>query len=433
MALSESKIKGCIKRLLLSRMRILYNHGFYGLLLMHMIYAVSEEIETACTDGVRITFGIDFLDSLSDSELDFVMMHEILHVVLQHCFRGDVEDPEAYNIAADIVVNSNIMLENGMKASSITLSKYGTSMHVAPDGKEGHEYTAEQVYAMLPKNLNKKGNNKSPGSADGRAKKGNNKSPGSAVGRAKKEISKEQHQPVRVWDDHSRWGKYEEDDTLRDVWVKRFEDAAEAIKIRDPSNARGLLPAFAERILKELKKTQTDWRTILNDFIQEEVVDYSFAPPDRRFDDSPFFLPDFNGKEDRVEDILFMIDTSGSMSDDMIAAAYSEVKGAIDQFNGKLKGWLGFFDAAIIKPQPFSDENEFKIIKPAGGGGTDFQIIFEYVFHHMSDKLPASIIILSDGYAPFPLEKLAGGIPVLWLLNNEEVNPPWGKVARITV
>lgn len=433
MALSESKIKGCIKRLLLSRMRILYNHGFYGLLLMHMIYAVSEEIETACTDGVRITFGIDFLDSLSDSELDFVMMHEILHVVLQHCFRGNVEDPEAYNIAADIVVNSNIMLENGMKASSITLSKYGTSMHVAPDGKEGHEYTAEQVYVMLPKNLNKKGNNKSHGSADGRAKKGNNKSPGSAVGRAKKEISKEQHQPVRVWDDHSRWGKYEEDDTLRDVWLKRFEDAAEAIEIRDPSNARGLLPAFAERILKELKKSQTDWRTILNDFVQEEVVDYSFAPPDRRFDDSPFFLPDFNGKEDRVEDILFMIDTSGSMSDDMIAAAYSEVKGAIDQFNGKLKGWLGFFDAAIIKPQPFSDENEFKIIKPAGGGGTDFQIIFEYVFHHMSDKLPASIIILSDGDAPFPQEKLAGGIPVLWLLNNEEVNPPWGKVARITV
>ena len=437
MALSENKIKGCIKRLLLSRMRILYNHGFYGLLLMHMIYAVSEEIETACTDGVRITFGIDFLDSLSDSELDFVMMHEILHVVLQHCFRGDVEDPEAYNIAADIVVNSNIMLENGMKASSITLSKYGIAMHVAPDGKEGHEYTAEQVYAMLPKNLNKKGNNKSPGSAVGGAKKenkkGNNKSPGSADGRAKKEIAKDKHQPVWVWDDHSQWGKYEEDDTLRDVWVKRFEDAAEAIEIRDPSNTRGLLPAFAERILKELKKPQTDWRTILNDFIQEEVVDYSFAPPDRRFDDSPFFLPDFNGKEDRVEDILFMIDTSGSMSDDMIAAAYSEVKGAIDQFNGKLKGWLGFFDAAIIKPQPFSDENEFKIIKPAGGGGTDFQIIFEYVFHHVSDKLPASIIILSDGYAPFPQEKLAGGIPVLWLLNNEEVNPPWGKVARIIV
>ena len=418
MALSEDKIKRYIKRLLLSRMRILCNHGFYGLLLMHMIYAVSEEVETACTDGVRITFGTDFLDSLNDSELDFVMMHEILHVVLQHCIRGDVEDFEAYNIAADIVVNSNIMLENGGKASSITLSKYGPLMHIAPDGKEGYEYTAEQVYAMLPKDPNKKGKDKSPCSA---------------AGRAKKEIAKEKHQPVWVWDDHSQWGKYEEDDTLRDVWVKRFEDAAEAIEIRDPSNTRGLLPVFAQRILKELKKPQTDWRTILNDFIQEEVVDYSFAPPDRRFDDSPFFLPDFNGKEDMVEDILFMIETSWSMTDDMITAAYTEGKCAIDQFDGKLKGWRGFFDAAIIVPQPFQDEEEFKIIKPAGGGGTDFQIIFEYVTKHMEDKLPASIIILTDGYAPFPQEKLAGGIPVLWLLNNEEVNPPWGKIARISL
>ena len=259
MALSEDKIKGYIKRLLLSRMRILCNNGFYGLLLMHMIYAVSEEVETACTDGVRITFGTEFLDNLTDAELDFVMMHEILHVVLQHCIRGDVEDPESYNIAADIVVNSNIMLENGGKASSITLSQYGTSMHIAPDGKEGHEYTAEQVYAMLPKNSKRKGNKKGAGSA---------------AGRAKNEIGKDKHQPVWVWDDHSQWGKYEEDDTLRDVWVKRFEDAAEAIEIRDPSNTRGLLPAFAQRILKELKKPQTDWRTILNDFIQEEVVEF---------------------------------------------------------------------------------------------------------------------------------------------------------------
>lgn len=128
-----------------------------------------------------------------------------------------------------------------------------------------------------------------------------------------------------------------------------------------------------------------------------------------------------------------MIDTSGSMSDDMITAAYSEVKGAIDQFGGKLEGWLGFFDAAIIEPKRFTSLDEFKIIKPAGGGGTDFQIILEYVHKHMQDKLPTSIIILTDGYAPFPEEELAGGIQVLWLLNNEEVDPPCGKIARIVV
>ena len=416
MALSEEQIRGYISRLLLSRMRILCNHGFYGLLLMHMTYSIDEALDTAATDGVRIMFGADFLDSLSDSELDFVMMHEILHVALRHCLRGADRDGERFNIACDIVVNSNILLEHQMDRQSITLKKYGESMHLAPDGKEGYEYTAEQVYEMLPKQKERKG---ICGSI--------------ALGRAKKELARGKSSPQQIWDDHSPWGMIEDDDTIRDVWVKRFEDACEAISVRDPSNTRGLLPMFAERLWEKMRKPQTDWRTILNDFIQEEVTDYSFLPPDRRFDGSPFFLPDFNDKEDRVEDILFMIDTSGSMSDEMIAAAYSEIKGAIDQFDGRLKGWLGFFDAAVVEPKPFEDEAEFRVIRPAGGGGTDFQIIFEYVIQHMGVQPPASIIILTDGFAPFPKEELAGGIPVLWLLNNEAVNPPWGKVARITV
>lgn len=424
MALSNDKIQEYSKRLLKSRLRILCNHGFYGLLLMHMTYTIDENAPTAYTDGLRIAFGREFLENLSDSELDFVMMHEIMHVVLQHCFRGTNFDHERYNIAADIVVNSNILLENNMNLHSITLQKYGESMHIAPDGVEGYKYTAEEVYKMLPPSQNSK---MTPDNQGG----------GCELGRAKQKNENEQKVKGRekgdTWDDHAHWGMYEEDDTLRDVWVKHFEDAVEAISIGDPSNSRGTIPAFAQRIFKELRKPQTDWRTILNDFIQEEVVDYSFSPPDRRFYDSPFFLPDFNGKEDMVEDILFMIDTSGSMSDEMITAAYSEIKGAIDQFDGKLKGWLGFFDAAIIKPKPFVNENEFKAIRPAGGGGTDFQIIFEYVYRHMRDKPPASIIILTDGYAPFPQEKLAFGIPVLWLLNNENVDPPWGKVARIEV
>lgn len=130
-------------------MRILCNHGFYGLLLMHMIYSIDEGCETAYTDGVRIAFSPFFLEELSDKELDYVLMHEILHVVLQHCLRGEYKDNERYNIAADIVINSTIMHENDDKASSITLSKYGESMHIAPDGKEGYLYTAEEVYEML--------------------------------------------------------------------------------------------------------------------------------------------------------------------------------------------------------------------------------------------------------------------------------------------
>ena len=50
----------------------------------------------------------------------------------------------------------------------------------------------------------------------------------------------------------------------------------------------------------------------------------------------------------------------------------------------------------------------------------------------MRGNLPNSIIILTDGYCPWPDEKDTLGIPVLWIINNEDMTPPYGKVARIT-
>jgi len=442
MALSEEARKKYIVRLLLSRMRILQTHGFYGLLLMHMGYAVSEEIATACTDGERIIFGADFLESLSDAELDFVMMHEILHVVLEHCARGEELEGERFNIACDIVVNSNILLENGLNLASITLKDYGESMHLTPSGEEGHKYTAEEVYKMLESPPSQKKKEESGG---GSGKESQGKNSGSSKQDNQGNASKQKNQGGSSagksrqgegsggsWDDHTLWGSKMEDDVpLTDLWRARVADAAEAIAIRDAVNGRGTLPLCAKRILEEMKKPKTDWRTVLNEFVEEEIVDYSFSPPDRRFDESPFFLPDFCEKDEKVKNILFMIDTSGSMSDEQITEAYSEIKGAIDQFGGRLSGWLGFFDAVVVPPEPFADEDEFSVIRPKGGGGTSFDVIFSYVEKEMADEEPVSIVILTDGYAPFPKESAARGIPVLWMINNDKVTPPWGKIARL--
>ena len=142
MGLSEALVHECVRRLYRSRMRILCTHPFYGLLLMHMVYSIYEGCDTAYTDGTRIAFCPQFLDRLADSELDFIMMHEIMHVVLQHCLRGNDLDQERFNIACDIVVNSNILLECGDIESITVANQGGPSMHVAPDGKEGHLYTA---------------------------------------------------------------------------------------------------------------------------------------------------------------------------------------------------------------------------------------------------------------------------------------------------
>lgn len=404
MVLSDIKVKKLLQRILLSRMRILNHHGFFGLLLMHITFSVDENIKTAATDGERIIFSPEFIDTLSDNELDFVMMHEILHIALQHCMREGDFNKELYNMACDIVVNSNILLENHMDKSSITLKQYGESIHIAPNGEEGYKYTAEQVYGMLTKNVKDIYTN-----------------------------NMRNDEETCQWDDHSYWGSCEDNALLKDIWTKYLEDAAQSISFREQSKSYGMLPEFAKRILNSCKKAQTDWRTILNEFIQSEVCDYSFFPPDKRFSESEFFLPDFNEREEKAENILFMIDTSGSMTDNMVTAAYSEVLGAIEQFNGRLSGWLGFFDCEVKGVRSFSDSKEAKKILPSGGGGTNFNTIFEYVNKYMYDKTLTSIIILTDGNAPFPDENITQGVPVLWLLNNFEVEPTWGKVARINM
>jgi predicted metal-dependent peptidase len=170
---------------------------------------------------------------------------------------------------------------------------------------------------------------------------------------------------------------------------------------------------------------------MLNDFVQEEICDYSFSPPDRRFSESVFFLPDFNDTEVKVENVLFMVDTSASITDEMIRVAYSEIKGAIDQFEGKLSGMLGFFDTSVYGPYAFDGITDVTAIRPKGGGGTSFYSVFEAV--QGMEQIPASIVILTDGYAHFPPESMAQDIPVLWLINNEDIAPPWGTVARMQV
>lgn len=405
MALSKEQFTNALKRLVLSRMRILMKHSFYGLLLMHTKFKVEEECETAYTDGDYIVFGYYFLEELSDEELDFVMMHEILHIVLRHCNRFGKKDDNLFNIACDIVVNSNILKSNNFDRKSITINKYGESIHKTPNGDEGFHYTAEEVFLLLEE---------------------------------KKEKYKNQNKAENSFDDHSKWTLLSDEnegdkaDDENQKWLNRVLAAKAAVEkqLEGKGTTAGSIPASIERLYKELTESKVDWRTLLQNFIQEEVNDYSFTPPDKRFSEFDFFLPDFNDTDAKVSDILFMVDTSGSVTDEMLNQAISEIKGAIDQYNGKLSGYLGFFDTKVTDPKPFDSVDEMKKIAPIGGGGTSFHVIFNYVNDKMIENKPKCIVILTDGYAEFPSKDIID-IPVLWLINNNEVTPPWGTVARI--
>jgi predicted metal-dependent peptidase len=402
MGLSEQDARACAQRLLLSRLRLLATNGFFGLLLMHARFGLDMDCETAYTDGRVIRFSPDFLKELSDGELDFVLMHEVMHMALRHCLRGRHLEQMRFNIACDIVVNSNILLSADMDEDSITLSKYGISMHTAPDGKEGFHYTAEQVYEMLPSMPDKP------------KRSGRNSASG-------------------FWDNHEKWQELPDDEYESEQWDHLLQTACEVISIREASQTYGGGPLMAQRLMRLGRKSEIDWRTVLQEFLQEEINDYSFSPPDRRFADSDFFLPDYNEKEEVPGKVWFLIDTSGSISDQAINAAYGEICSAIEQFGGKLEGLLSFTESYVTEPISFHSITELMDIKPIGGGGNDFSDIFRYMRNHMAEDLPGYIVIITDGYDRFPPESDAMGVPVLWLINNENATPPWGKVARIKV
>lgn len=435
MELSSERIKFLAQKVYKSRTRLLVYSGFFGVLAMSLKFKFDSETERVYTDGQYIALNPDFIGGALDSELDFAIMHEIMHLALKHPFRGPVDD-KLYNEACDIVVNSNILDAHHGEVDSITV--FGEEQpHLTPSGVEGAEKSVEEVYAELlllakpvsgsdGESSSPKGDDNKTGSGDSGDNEddsdGNSDSDG---GEGDSFEGKGTGGYNSSFDDHSHWKKPSTtEERLREAdFEQRMVDAAEI------SKSRGTVPAYIQRLIGLMKEPSIDWRTFLNNFVQEDIIDYSFVPPDVRMQDSPFILPGFNVPDEVVKKVLFMVDTSGSMSDKDIADCYSEIKGAIDQFNGKLRGYLGFFDADVKGITPFDEDVDILAIRPVGGGGTDFTSVFEYVKDKMSDDFPSSIVILTDGIAPVPDEKMAMGIPVLWVFTQNDTEEFWGKVA----
>lgn len=349
---------------------------------MHMRYFLEGTCRTAGTDGSAIFFAPAFLSRLNERETEFVLLHEILHVALAHCFRGQRLEPERFNIACDIVVNDTIIDELGYafpdgKIASLALwSK-------APDGKSGSLYNAEQVYNML----------------------GKLRPPAGGI----------------FQDNHSMWSQ-SQNSAARGQWHNITIQAALAAERR----SAGALPLLARRLLQNLRQPRVDWRRLLHHFITPEVFDYSFSQPDRRYQDSLIIMPDLCQTRDHIN-VWIAVDTSASVSDGELAQVLSEIRAAAHMFTQAIK--VSFFDAGITEPIDFSTNN-MNNIQPKGGGGTDFFQIFTMLDNNRKFFNPDCVVIVTDGYAPFPPKSAARGTPVLWLLNNPEAKPPWGKIAR---
>lgn len=418
--MDEMKVKNTVRRMTEERALLIKNNPFFGHLSMGLQLACAP-CKTACTDGSRLIFDPAFAEKLSDQELQFVILHEVLHCVFRHCIRGKGLHSVLYNIACDIVVNSTILAMWGQESMMIAGEK---AMHLAPDGKEGREYNAEEIYQMLIHQ------NHTNGISQMQTDQNNaNKS---------SQMQTDQNPPASMqtdnegfekssFDRHDIWQGICDKAQLQDNWNRKIQSA-----FRQCDDSTGM-PQQVRTIVQDIAhRSGLNWKQLLHDFLQSDTYDYNFLPPDRRYAFSDFYLPAYNMDEEHqtADDIWVCIDTSGSVTGEELTCTMAEILDAMRQAG--LKGRISFFDSNITEPEPFEFENDLKNLTAQGGGGTSFHIIFRYLKEKLYPDLPRAILIFTDGYARFPEPKAALDVPVLWLIcKGGNADVPWGQVIQL--
>jgi len=385
------------QRITKARIQLLTSYPFYGILSLKLILKKVEtktiidengkeqkysQLETAGVDGKYFYYNEDFINSLTDSELKFIVVHEVMHCALRHLWRQEHRIPKLFNVACDYAIHS-ILKQDGIRDITMPDS--------ALYNPEYDGMSAEQIYEKL--------------------------------------LEEHADDDFQTVDDHSMWGNASNNNdgatssSMEKDWETAVINAAK--QAQQSSKNAGQIPGYFQRMIDELTNPIKDWRIILREFIEPEPNDYTFIRPDYRIDYDTFgcFLPSFNEENEKVEDIYFWIDTSGSVSETELNYIYSEVAGAIQQFD-KFTGYLGFFDYNAYEPKRFEDFNSLKEIKPVGGGGTNFHAPFNWLNDH--EISPKCVIMLTDGYCNFPDEDIID-CPVVWLITTKEIQAPWGK------
>ena len=108
--------------------QIVTNWGFFADLLFQLkIMEVPKSFcETMCTDGKAIGYCADFVNKLTESEVTFVIIHEIMHNANFHFNRQGVRNGVVWNYAGDYAIN---LLINDM-ASGTNLLKAPNKVYV---------------------------------------------------------------------------------------------------------------------------------------------------------------------------------------------------------------------------------------------------------------------------------------------------------------
>lgn len=388
------------ERLVTARIALLLRHSFFGNLATRLKLTNADEwCATAATDGQKFYYNSRFIMMLKPKEVEFLVGHEVLHVVYDHFGRRGTREPRMWNVANDYAVNADLKRH-----------KVGEFIRTVPclyeqkyDGK-----TSEEIYDDLMKNAQKinlddlvdqliddhmDGDEEGDGDGDGEGKDGKGKRP---------KMSPEERERVR-------------------------QEIKQAIINAAQSADAGTLPAGVQRLIRDVTDPVMPWRELIQTNLTSAIrTDYSWMRPSRRGWHMDAVMPGMTPGEEI--DVVVAIDMSGSISNKQAQNFLGEISGMMEAFDG-YKVHVFCFDTEIYNPADFTSENLDTIdgYEPQGGGGTDFDAIFNYL--KSEGNVPKRLIVFTDGY-PCGSWGDPDYCDTTWIIHGDpDPNPPFGQFA----
>jgi predicted metal-dependent peptidase len=210
----------------------------------------------------------------------------------------------------------------------------------------------------------------------------------------------------------------------------RCQTAAEIMRY-----ARGLLPGTVpvglRRWAEDILATRIDWRRVLAAEVRRALatvsgmVDYSYRRPSRRAAAvQDVILPGFIRP---VPEVAVVIDTSGSMDEQLLSQALAEVAGLLRVAGRRTPLRVVPCDAAAHRVQRIRTATQIELL---GGGGT--QLGEGIAAAARLRPRPSLVVVLTDGFTPWPPAPPAGVTVVVGLLRGGQPDPPgWARTVRI--
>ncbi len=410
-------MKPALLRINQARDWALMHTPFYGRLAMTLSDVIVTSGARACTDGKRIAWRADFVDSLTDKQVRYVLLHETLHPAHGHLWRTNCD--RLSNVAGDMEIWHTLDTIPDIEAP--------------PDIIECPSEFKAWPIERIKRALLAKQKEKCDGEQDGEPEDG-------------EQDGEQDGEPEDGEQDGEQDGEPEDDDSIgsfckpacepkeQDETRERWERNVIQSAIVESATC-GSIPDGAKTELARLRYQGIDWKSELVDFVKSAQSSRNdWTRQSRRMAYQSVIYP--RRKVNAIETMVFVRDSSGSTSDPILQATFAGIVSSAISDVG-CNAIVLDVDSAIHAEHRLTPGMDCPL-ELVGGGGTDFRPAFARVreLTELGERI-AGVVYLTDlDVIPerFPtLDAWDDSIPTLWLKTDSPYSrqAPFGRVVPI--